>query len=142
LLPLIFYYFTDTATTENYTLSLHDALPIFRARQHPVADQDHVGEEEAEKNRQQDFYGFLHAAQVQVQQQPDQHELGGELEFLGAERQQAEDRVDPARDRDRDREHVIDDQRRPGHEPGVGADQAGRDLVAAAARRKQLDDLI
>src|SRR5690606_41442819 len=28
----LFYYFHDTATTEIYTLSLHDALPIFAAR--------------------------------------------------------------------------------------------------------------
>src|SRR5256885_7149847 len=26
--PLIFFFFNDTATTEIYTLSLHDALPI------------------------------------------------------------------------------------------------------------------
>jgi len=26
---LIFFFFNDTATTEIYTLSLHDALPIF-----------------------------------------------------------------------------------------------------------------
>src|SRR5256885_5332982 len=39
---LFFFFFNDTATTEIYTLSLHDALPIFDpglARQHvnPVA---------------------------------------------------------------------------------------------------------
>src|SRR3712207_8562686 len=28
---LIFFFFNDTATTEIYTLSLHDALPILRA---------------------------------------------------------------------------------------------------------------
>src|SRR3712207_7410514 len=28
----IFFFFNDTATTEIYTLSLHDALPIFRQR--------------------------------------------------------------------------------------------------------------
>src|SRR2546430_7555503 len=28
LSPLIFFFFNDTATTEIYTLSLHDALPI------------------------------------------------------------------------------------------------------------------
>src|SRR3712207_7111291 len=28
---LIFFFFNDTATTEIYTLSLHDALPIFEA---------------------------------------------------------------------------------------------------------------
>src|SRR3989475_9333161 len=38
---LIFFFFNDTATTEIYTLSLHDALPIFQAldgpgRQHMV----------------------------------------------------------------------------------------------------------
>src|SRR2546430_6110504 len=30
---LIFFFFNDTATTEIYTLSLHDALPIFFSRQ-------------------------------------------------------------------------------------------------------------
>src|SRR5256885_6995680 len=32
---LIFFFFNDTATTEIYTLSLHDALPIFTV--HPTA---------------------------------------------------------------------------------------------------------
>src|SRR2546430_14290465 len=32
---LFFFFFNDTATTEIYTLSLHDALPIFEDR-HPV----------------------------------------------------------------------------------------------------------
>src|SRR2546427_4931645 len=27
--PLLFFFFNDTATTEIYTLSLHDALPIY-----------------------------------------------------------------------------------------------------------------
>src|SRR2546423_9477472 len=30
-----FFFFNDTATTEIYTLSLHDALPIWRARASP-----------------------------------------------------------------------------------------------------------
>src|SRR2546430_13498823 len=34
LASLLFFFFNDTATTEIYTLSLHDALPIFRA--HPL----------------------------------------------------------------------------------------------------------
>src|SRR5258708_22172819 len=29
ILPFVFFFFNDTATTEIYTLSLHDALPIF-----------------------------------------------------------------------------------------------------------------
>src|SRR5438552_18382391 len=32
LFSLIFFFFNDTATTEIYTLSLHDALPILHAR--------------------------------------------------------------------------------------------------------------
>src|SRR2546426_1281878 len=39
-LSLIFFFFNDTATTEIYTLSLHDALPIYkveaRAQPEPV----------------------------------------------------------------------------------------------------------
>src|SRR5450432_4697662 len=31
---MLFFFFNDTATTEIYTLSLHDALPIFRRRPH------------------------------------------------------------------------------------------------------------
>src|SRR2546422_9993435 len=31
-----FFFFNDTATTEIYTLSLHDALPIYRGRSHPA----------------------------------------------------------------------------------------------------------
>src|SRR2546426_9960431 len=34
-LPFFFFFFNDTATTEIYTLSLHDALPIFRAHTEP-----------------------------------------------------------------------------------------------------------
>src|SRR3712207_8048561 len=41
------FFFNDTATTEIYTLSLHDALPISQARRrdarrpHPAGDPDH-----------------------------------------------------------------------------------------------------
>src|SRR5215813_14673907 len=36
LLPYFFFFFNDTATTEIYTLSLHDALPIFVAPYDPI----------------------------------------------------------------------------------------------------------
>src|SRR5882724_13641344 len=44
----LFFFFNDTATTEIYTLSLHDALPIFVAPSSPVtviraADSDRSG---------------------------------------------------------------------------------------------------
>src|SRR2546422_9116047 len=36
----VFFFFNDTATTEIYTLSLHDALPIYR---HRAADRGGMG---------------------------------------------------------------------------------------------------
>src|SRR2546427_2392610 len=36
----VFFFFNDTATTEIYTLSLHDALPIFRIEPRPRARRD------------------------------------------------------------------------------------------------------
>src|SRR3712207_8191458 len=36
LLSVFFFFFNDTATTEIYTLSLHDALPISELRERPV----------------------------------------------------------------------------------------------------------
>src|SRR5256885_7713796 len=38
----LFFFFNDTATTEIYTLSLHDALPIYRRRQN-LRDQRRAG---------------------------------------------------------------------------------------------------
>src|ERR1022692_3775727 len=42
---VIFFFFNDTATTEIYTLSLHDALPIYllKRRQHRLAVTRHGG---------------------------------------------------------------------------------------------------
>src|SRR5260221_10796566 len=46
---VIFFFFNDTATTEIYTLSLHDALPIFerflrqRGRRARACDQHRIG---------------------------------------------------------------------------------------------------
>src|SRR5574340_1701573 len=50
---LFFFFFNDTATTEIYTLSLHDALPIYLERQglrpeqgREVVERDHARSEE------------------------------------------------------------------------------------------------
>src|SRR2546430_17492107 len=53
VLVCIFFFFNDTATTEIYTLSLHDALPISggsrrgghqpAVRRHPLPDGDRAG---------------------------------------------------------------------------------------------------
>src|SRR5687768_17717526 len=58
-----FFFFNNTATTEIYTLSLHDALPICRSRaglRHPVAGHlqrdgpGHLQPRHAEQRRQRD----------------------------------------------------------------------------------------
>src|SRR6266436_9488284 len=36
ILNFLFFFFNDTATTEIYTLSLHDALPIYRSATRPT----------------------------------------------------------------------------------------------------------
>src|SRR3712207_8287887 len=65
------FFFNDTATTEIYTLSLHDALPIFT--RHPEADPE-----------------------AGVGQQSVPHHAGGPL---GAENQVHAERAPPGRDR-------------------------------------------
>src|SRR6266480_7011190 len=43
MFSLVFFFFNDTATTEIYTLSLHDALPIFTHHHVHVVVPDHLG---------------------------------------------------------------------------------------------------
>src|SRR5256885_16608040 len=52
--PFLFFFFNDTATTEIYTLSLHDALPIFFGEPEGVADAgrvDHVVDQHGGEDR-------------------------------------------------------------------------------------------
>src|SRR3712207_8826934 len=44
---MLCFFFNDTATPEIYTLSLHDALPIYRRVQHDDGDQAPLDEAEA-----------------------------------------------------------------------------------------------
>src|SRR3712207_7009622 len=41
---LLFFFFNDTATTEIYTLSLHDALPIYHRRERAAVGGAHLGD--------------------------------------------------------------------------------------------------
>src|SRR2546425_8746667 len=57
----VFFFFNDTATTEIYTLSLHDALPIFvRRLLGPVAPHDFLEREHAPGRRRDRQIGALH----------------------------------------------------------------------------------
>src|SRR5687768_18260411 len=46
-----FFFFNDSATTEIYTLSLHDALPIWRRRRRPARRRIRSGSEGGEAPR-------------------------------------------------------------------------------------------
>src|SRR5258708_27100587 len=48
LTSILFFFFNDTATTEIYTLSLHDALPISRQPRYQLAI-ERLRDEQAEK---------------------------------------------------------------------------------------------
>src|SRR5215813_15406968 len=50
-LPL-FFFFNDPATPEIYTLSLHDALPIFPGRRHVVPDHLELGDQTLNADRE------------------------------------------------------------------------------------------
>src|SRR3989454_9088579 len=66
--PLSFlFFFNDTATTEIYTLSLHDALPISIVIQHPAGD---VRQAEAQlKGQAEQQRASAQAQEVQIQRQ-------------------------------------------------------------------------
>src|SRR5437016_11777546 len=64
---VFFFFFNDTATTEIYTLSLHDALPI-SDREHGHAKLDEVMREYA-----QDADVLIHDAQYTVEERSEEH---------------------------------------------------------------------
>src|SRR5215216_7702406 len=54
LLFFFFFFFNDTATTEIYTLSLHDALPISRALDRRAGDRRQLGDRRVHVGRERD----------------------------------------------------------------------------------------
>src|SRR6266446_9369892 len=54
LLLSFFFFFNDTATTEIYTLSLHDALPILRDRGAEIVADDRLRRAMAEREQHAD----------------------------------------------------------------------------------------
>src|SRR2546430_17723801 len=52
----LFFFFNDTATTEIYTLSLHDALPIFKRT---IFDHVHLGAIDASRSQNEILHNFV-----------------------------------------------------------------------------------
>src|SRR5256885_7533110 len=65
----IFFFFNDTATTEIYTLSLHDALPISTARGR--ARRQHRGEIGRRRMALRPEAGTLQVPEAELGEQPD-----------------------------------------------------------------------
>src|SRR3712207_6451003 len=79
----ILFFFNDTATTEIYTLSLHDALPIWAAKR--IAD--HVGVARKQRDVDTEAAGTLEPARIEVPRD-DPHVLAG----IGNRAEQLKDR--------------------------------------------------
>src|SRR5438093_7540096 len=62
---LFSFFFNDTATTEIYTLSLHDALPIFRVRRVDDRGPDHGAEGRARFERRRRDRSEEHTSELQ-----------------------------------------------------------------------------
>src|SRR2546430_3309968 len=64
-MPLPFFFFNDTATTEIYTLSLHDALPISADghREQPEARRQHLGHDQKQGGDEPDL-PFVHGEKL------------------------------------------------------------------------------
>src|SRR5260370_38999423 len=69
--PFFFFFFNDTATTEIYTLSLHDALPIFGDRPVTVPGRGaveaagHAGARECEGGDRRSIRSEEHTSELQ-----------------------------------------------------------------------------
>src|SRR5215203_6800773 len=113
-----FFFFNDTATTEIYTLSLHDALPILAALDHLTDQGDHqdddeqqhrggrggtdpvVGESRVGDQQQQDPGGLTWSAFGHQEHLVEDLETGDDL-------QQHNERGGAAQQRDRDRADLL-----------------------------------
>src|SRR3712207_9371302 len=75
----MFFFFNDTATTEIYTLSLHDALPIFRLEEAQDRPQHEPGRDEPQRRegqRRDVAHGVFDNSGVGAKQDPGR-EKGG-----------------------------------------------------------------
>ena len=107
-----------------------------------VDDQQSMGDDEAQEDRQQDLDRLLHAAQVENDQDQTEDDVGGKGVGLGTGREQAEQGIHASGDGNGNGEHIVHQQRRAGNQPGAWTEQLRGHLVAAAAGGKQFDHLV
>ena len=88
-------------------------------RERAVSNEKRMRNDEADEDRKQQADRLLHAPQVEKQQHDRQADLEAQLRRAERWRKQREQRIDAARDRDRDGQHVIDDQCAPGYKSRI-----------------------
>ncbi|MDB5780125.1 MAG: hypothetical protein JWQ50_40 [Caballeronia mineralivorans] len=86
----------------------HNGRELIAVNGYAIDDQSKMEHDKTEKNQQQHEDRLLHAAEIQPGHQDDQRQFGGEFECLRADGQQAEKRIDTARKRRRDCQHIVD----------------------------------
>ncbi len=96
----------------------------------------------AEEDRQQHFDRLLHATQIQHDEHNNHKCFGPKFVLMKSERQKRRQSIDSGGDRNRDCQHIVDDQCATGNQPHIRSDQLGGDTIAATAGWKQLDDLV
>ena len=105
-----------------------------------VADEDHHDHDVAVRRRCEQLPGLTDAAQVRDHQRGEKH--GGGRDLMTAQRlDRGGDRRSSRRDRDRDRQRVVDEQRGARHEPGRRAEVVLADDVRPAPVRIRRDGL-
>ena len=118
-----------------------DLAEITRVRHQRVEDHEDVRDDEHHEDGNQGHHGFLHAAEVQQRQNQHSRDRKAQLVRKPSRGQETEQRVGAAGDRDRDRQHIVDEQRAAGNHADGGREQFAGDEIAAAAGREQFDDL-
>ena len=103
-----------------------DGGDVAQAAEDHAADEDRVADQEGQEQRRQRDDGFLHASQVQEDEEPDstelQQQLDGHAEHHRAGpcgRQEAEDGVARGGEGDGNRQHVVHDQGTSRHDAGA-----------------------
>ena len=121
------------------------ALPhlgqIAQMRGQRVSDDEGMRQHEDHEDRHPRQHRLLRPAQVQQGQYADPAGFHQELIMQQPGRQHAEQGIRAAGHRNRDRQHVVNQQRAARYHPHPRREQLAGNQVTAAARREQLDDL-
>ncbi len=110
-------------------------------RREDVGDRRQVRHAEDEEDRHEERDGFLHAPEVQSNEEEQDQKLGSRLVAAEVGRKKIPDLVASGRHGDRDRQDVIDEERAPRDDAGLLPEELRGHEVPAAAARKVLDEV-